>query len=234
MKLKLYFIAFFIVCFTVAAHANSFSTAWTGFGLTGKYNYDISQSYGTTYYRGIAYGVGVGTDVFVQNYNLYYNKDQGKQYGASVRHSSSYSFASPMTIVHLTHTGKTQVYVNAGMGYKIDGYDSVRKWNKVSYRSEGIYDSTIDASQNISSTVYRIGMGATTYFSISRFLRISITEDLGFLTTPLSKTREAESPTFNNAAAKFFKPTYFTIRVGITYRTPTKEDIMDKFLKNIR
>lgn len=231
--MKKFLLIIAILCTGAMAQANSFSTAWNGYGITGKYNYDMGQSFGTTYYRGVAYGVGVGSDVFVQNYNLIYDKDEGKPFGATVRHSSTYSFASPMTIIHLTKKGSSQIYVNAGLGYLVSGYDSVRKWNSLSYRKEGIYDSLVDRSSNLNQSVYRLGFGVTTYFTIANYLKLSITEDIGFLTSGLSKTTEASSVGFTNSAAKFFKPTYFSIRIGITYRTPTEDEKSMKNLKKI-
>jgi hypothetical protein len=204
---------------------NSFTTLWTSVGLTKSKDDGVSFSHGITWYKGVANGVGIGFTGFYQKMGRYYGDQENAAVGATMRFSGSYAFIAPMVVSHLTHKGQIQAYVNAGIGYKINAYDSIHQWSKVSWAPGGLYDNKIDASENLKSLIYRIGIGFTEYYYLKGNWRITVTEDFGILPAPISKTdANYHNEGINNITHQFFKPTYFSLTVGITYRTRTGDE----------
>ena len=210
---------------TLTGSANSFTGLWGGIGLAKTNNYGLSNCAGLTYYYGISYGIGIGANVLYQKYNMYYSDQANAVNGTTVRLDGAYAFVSPMFVFHVVRSGQTQAYVGAGVGYSVGTTDSVHKWSHTEWSSaHGKYDSMIDGSKTLKKMAYRIGFGMTHYYGLGGNWRLAITEDVGILPAGLGSYEEAGNQKLNSDMVKFFKPVMFTIRLGITYRTPTADD----------
>ncbi len=214
-----------LIACTLQGSANSFTGLWAGGGLAKTNNFGLNTEGGLTYYFGIKYGIGIGASAFYQKYNLYYSDQQSAGQGTTVRLNGGYTFLAPMFVFHVVHSGQTQAYVNAGVGFSTGTTDSVHKWSGADWSSPtGKYDSMIDGSKTLKTMAFRIGFGMTEYYPLGGNWRLAITEDVGILPGPLGSYEEEGNMKLNSDMVKFFKPVVFSIRLGITYRTPTNED----------
>ena len=215
-----------VFCFCICAFqgsANSFTGLWAGGGLAKTYNYGLNTSAGFTYYRGISYGIGVGVTAFYQKYNMYYDNENNNATGTSVRFNGAYTFLAPMFVFHLSRRGQTQAYVNAGAGFGMGTTDSVHRWSYESWSSaNGKYDSMIDGAKTQNKMVVRFGLGLIHYYTLGGNWRLALSEDVGILAGPLGTYSQDGNEKLNSNMVNFFKPLVFSIRLGITYRTPTE------------
>jgi len=189
-----------------------------GAGLTGRNNYDVGLSYGLMGYRAISYRVGLGAMIFSQQYDLYYTNELNNPMGSSLRTNLSYGFFSPLLIYDMrNHDGRYKFYLTAGVGYNLSGYDSVHKWNMSSYPGAS-YDSLIDGSKNINKLTYRIGFGFLQFVPMNRHFTFCFNEDIGFLPSVLSSTTDKTDATLRSNVARYYRPTYISLRLGIFFR----------------
>lgn len=195
--------------------STTFFQLWGGAGIATRYNYDAGLSAGMTIFKGLPYRVNVGASVFLQQYNLYYDKENTQLVGASIRHSSSYVFLSPMIDLRMGKTGNTHFYLTAGPGFNMSAVDTLHKWDR---QGAITYDSTIGKPENINKMVVRLGMGLSEYFNISRKFYMNITEDVGFMATKLSETNDVTNTKLNNNVGRLFRPTYISIRIGFGWK----------------
>ncbi len=223
---KLILLPFLILLLSNSSSANSFTSLWWGAGVTQTNNFGIGQSAGLTYYFGIANGIGLGVQGFMQKYDMYYDKQQYATVGASMRYSGNYVYIAPMFVSHVVKSGATQAYVSIGLGFKAGGYDSLAKWAYTSWEDPSFnYDSMIDNSKLMQQMTYRIGFGMTHYYTLGGKLKLSITEDIGILPKSLtSGTAPADNREIATDFNRFYKPIYYTLRIGLTYRTPSASD----------
>lgn len=230
--MKRFLLIFTLLFATMRSSANSFTGLWAGCGLAPSYNYGVGPSYGLTYYKGIAYGLGIGAQAFYQTYDMYYNPQAYQIMGSTERFKRSYAFFAPMIVSHLTHSGQTQAYVSIGVGYNMGGYDTLHKWSSTDWASaNGKYDSMIDGTKSLNKMVFRIGLGLTEYYALGGKLRLAITEDFGLLPSALSTLQDPGNNSFNSDMPRFFRPLYASIRLGITYRTSSGNE--DSYRKRI-
>ncbi len=194
--------------------SQTFIQLWSGAGLCTSGNYDMGLSSGLSFFKGVAWRTGVGAQIFMQGYNIYYDTEVGNPVGSSLRNKSNYVFIAPMIDFHLRQNGHTHVYLNAGVGFNMGAQDSLRRW---SYTPNG-YDSTVGSADSVSKMVVRIGMGMTHYIGGTGRFRISVSEDVGFLATRLSKTTDPTDVRLYNNASQFYKPLYISLRLGIGWR----------------
>ncbi len=201
----------------VQAFSNSFIYLWGGEGISTHNNYNLGMSAGLTYDHALFYRMAFGASVFMQNYNLYYNKEEGGINGVTDRHKSNYAFLSPEFNFHLGKTGRVHVYLTGGVGFNIGCTDTLHKWAAPTALSPG-YDSVIDKSANINKMVSRFAFGATEHFYISKHIGMSFTEDFAYLPSLLSTTTEPTDRVFNNNVRQIFRPAYISLRIGFYFK----------------
>lgn len=201
------------------AGANSLTSLWYGVGHTGRYNYDLAPSYGLTYLKAVAKGLIIGGSGFTQSFNLYYDQQNGNIKGSSIRYMSSYAFICPTIQVHLNKSGSFHGYINGGVGMKMSGTDSLRKWEQPTFVGAPSYDSSLDMSTKMNGMVYRVGVGVLRIFHIRKHLVLTMGADAGFLMNKLSETTNPNDALLRANVDKFYKPTYFSFRIGLGYLT---------------
>jgi hypothetical protein len=199
--------------------SNSLISLWGGAGLATKYNYDMGVTGGFDFAHAVINRFGIGISAFTQQYNLYYDKELNEFSGASIRHKSMYLFACPKLEYHIGRKGNTHFYLSGGAGFKMGVEDTMHKWAKTSYIPGSGYDSLVDRSASVNSMVYRVGFGFTEFFSIKGHLSFTFTEDFGFLPSLISKSDEPNNATLHSNVNQFYRPTYFTLHIGICYNT---------------
>lgn len=221
--MKKFLLALLVTLAAVSGYANSFYFAWNGYGLANRYNYGLGSSYGAFYYRGIARGVAVGTLDFYQQFNIYYAKEEGNTIGGKVRINGSYHFFSPMVVMQLSRTGKSQVYCTAGIGQKQDGIEIIHdKWNRTDWSGTPVYDSSMDLSKNANKYVFRLGFGFAQYFPLGGNFHAFISEDAGFMISPIADLATGQFTGLKTNPAHLLQPGFISIRAGIGLITHSK------------
>ncbi len=203
-----------LVSSAVHGFSQTYLQLWGGAGLATSGNYDMGISQGINFFKGVSWRTAIGAQVAMQGYNIYYNKEVGEPIGSSLRNKSTYLFVSPMIDFHLRKNGHTHAYLNAGVGFNMGAEDSLRRW---SYTPGG-FDSTYGSADNVKKMVVRIGMGLTHYIAARGKFRITVSEDVGFLATPISKTTDPTDVRLYNNSLQFYKPMYISLRLGIGWR----------------
>jgi len=206
-----------------------------GGGLATSNNYDVGISGGLDFETSVLNQTILGATVFLQGYSLFYDNEansakhgQGIE-GLTLRHSSKYVFFCPQLKYHLFHKLNfiSWVNVNAGVGMKMSGFDSLHKWNhRFDSTSVGHYDSSIDASKNLTSMVARVGVGLVQDIYLGRGnWWFSFKEDFGFLLTGLTKTGDinTNNPARTQYSPEKLNPGYVSLQIGITYIKPTNK-----------
>ncbi len=207
---------------------NSFVGIYGGIGLAAAHNYDIGISGGFEYVKGIAaykHGgtrFGLGADVFYQSFSLLYDREQdGARHGfgnagAMVRHKSAYIFLTPKFDVGIGEHQNVHTYITAGVGFKMSGYDSLRKWDH-SYTTSGVgnYDSSLDMSKNIKSMPLRFGFGFKEFIYLGSHWRFTITQDFSFLGSSITGTGGLSDPSRTKYTPLSLNPFYFSLQIGI-------------------
>jgi hypothetical protein len=208
-----------------------------GIGLATKNNHDVAPSLGLNFEMSSRTRSRIGAQLFYQQYSLYSDnelnsaKDKQGAEGEIFRHLSSYIFIAPkysyMVVNKLNFI--TDISLNAGVGFKMTGFDTVQKWNHGYYTngyytnySSGIgqYDSVIDASKNINSLLIRVGLTVTQYIHLGGGnWWFNLKEDFGFLANSLTKTGDVnvESPSRTVYSPTNIKPAYISLQIGISY-----------------
>ncbi len=195
-----------------------------GGGVATANNYDIGLSGGLDYAKGVALRSFFGAEVFYQQFSLLYDNEANSARHATgyageiTRHSSAYFFIAPKFRYCAGRKQNIHIYLNAGIGMGMGGYDSVRKFNTISTPNGYLRtDTTLDMSENINSMVMRIGVGCTQYLPIGNHWRFTLTEDIGFIPGSLTKTSDFTDVTRTNYSPAKVNPTYFSIRIGISH-----------------
>jgi len=189
-----------------------------GAGLATHYNYDMGLSYGANVCKTVSSRLGIGAEVMMQQYNLYYNKEEISLIGGTIRHKSNYLFISPMFEGHLGHKeGTTHFYITGGVGLNMGAEDTLHKYAKATYPVGAVYDSVIGNAKNINSMVFKIGFGFREYMNLGRRLCLTFTEDFAFLPGKLAETTDPTNDMLRNHVSPFYKPTYITFRIGLAY-----------------
>jgi hypothetical protein len=200
-----------------------------GAGLATAHNYDVGISAGLDYDKSVSNRTMFGVTVFMQGFSLYYDNEansakHGLGYsGFTLRHDSKYVFFAPQIKYMLATKVNfvTWISVNAGVGMKMSGYDSVRKWNH-SFDSTNTahYDSTLDASKNLNSMVFRFGVAFTQDLYLGRGdWWFTFKEDFGMLGGSLTKTGDinTQNPGRNPYSPQRVSPGYVSLQIGISY-----------------
>ena len=212
---------------------NTLFGLYGGAGWLTKYNYDVAPSIGFEFLKEIHRRTYFGFDLFYQGYSMYYdNEANDATHGTGVagmilRHTSSYVFIAPKFEYALGANDVVHAYVALGIGFKISGFDSLRKWDH-SYNEPGVtyYDSTLDLSKNINSMILRVSFGFKEYLPLGAHWRFTFTEDFGFLPNSLTKTSDANDPARTQYGPAKMNPGCISLQIGITHsknRPPIKK-----------
>ena len=207
-----------LCCCTLQGFSNGMFGILAGAGLSTRYNYDMGLNVGLMGYSAAWQRVGIGASVFMQGYNMYYDKENQNTTGTSLRTKATYGFFSPLLVYDLNkHHGRSKFYLTGGVGYNISGYDIVRKWDRSNVVGAS-YDSSIDASKNINKLAYRIGFGFMQFVPMGRHLTFCFNEDFGYLPALLSSTTNTNDVMLSNNISRYYKPAVVTLRLGLFFR----------------
>ncbi len=193
----------------------TFIQLWGGAGVATRHNYDAGISAGLSFFKGMPYRVNIGASLFLQQYNLYYDRENAQLVGGSLRHNSTYAFFSPVIDLRIGKYGNTHFYLTGGAGFNMNAVDTLHKWDR---QGATTYDSTIGKPENINKMVFRLGMGLSEYFNVSQKFYMNITEDVGFMATKLSEINDPADAKINNNVGQIFRPTYISIRIGFGWK----------------
>jgi hypothetical protein len=215
---------FTLLCLlSVSTFANSFYFAWSGVGVSTRFNYNIGSSYGAYYYRGVANGLGLGTYEFYQTFNTYYSREERSAVGQSVRMAVQYRFFSPMIVVQMEPTGQLQMYFTGGIGELQSGGEATqKKWSRPAWAPE-TYDSTIDLTNILSKYTVRMGFGFTQFALLGRNFHMFVNEDFGFMATPVADASGGQFAGLRTNPANILMPGYVSLRIGVGLITHSKD-----------
>ncbi len=195
---------------------------FAGGGLATSGNYDVALSGGLDYARGMNLRSFMGIEAFYQQYSLLYDNEANSAKKATgyageiLRHNSAYFFIAPKFRYCAGRYQNTHLYFNVGLGFSMGGYDSVRRWNTVSTPNGFVRnDTTLDQSDNINSTVLRVGLGITQYLYLGNNWRFTFTGDFGFLPGSLTATSNFEDVARSPYSIGKVNPAYISLRIGI-------------------
>ena len=174
----------------------------------------------------------IGADLFYQGYSQWAdNEANSAKHGTGTagtidRVLASYVFLSPKFSYGIGKKQNWKVFFDAGVGYNINGFDSLRKWDHGYYTNGyyttynsgvGHYDSTLDKTANINKLVFRLGVGMTEYWYIGHHWFLTLTEDFGFLTTNLTTTGTVSDGSRTPYSRNGLRPGYISLMIGITH-----------------
>ncbi len=226
MKRFLIIILICFVCNQAIARYGTTIDIYGGAGIAKTNNYDVGISGGIDFYKGIAKGIEFGGTVLYQGYSLYYDREtqllkNGEGYeGVTVRNKSNYVFLCPKLNYFLDHKGQIYAYVTAGAGFNMGGTETLHKWDNshnTPLTANQNFDSTINTSSNITKMLFRFSFGLSEYFYYGKRLHFLFRQDVGFLSTNLSSTANADNPSRTAYSPNNLSPVYFSFQIGIMY-----------------
>jgi hypothetical protein len=203
---------------------NTFWGLYIGAGCATANNYDVGPQIGFEYLKGLFNRTALGADLFYQGYSLYYDNEQNSakhgtgNAGVILRHASDFAFLTPKLEHGIGKKEWIHIYLTVGVGFKISGFDSLRKWDH-SYGTGSVnnYDSSLDLSKNINSMVMRVGLGFKEYFYLGHHWHFTLTEDFGFLPSGLTKTGDLDAGGRTPYSPQKLNPGYISILLGISH-----------------
>jgi len=210
---------------------NTFIGIYGGVGVATRNNYDIGISGGFEFEKGIASKqsgdsrLGIGANLFYQSFSLLYDREQYDSRhglgnaGVMDRVKAAYIFITPKFDVGIGRHQNTHGYITVGAGFKMSGFDTLRKWDhSLGNPGVGNYDSTLDMSKNLKSMALRFGAGFKEYIYLGNHWRFTITEDFGFLASPITSTGSPADPSRTQySPPKGLNPVYLSIQIGIMH-----------------
>ncbi len=210
-----------------------------GAGCATSNNYDVAPSGGFYFEKSLQGSrYNIGAVLLYQQYSLFYDNEANSAKhelgyaGETMRYKSSYVFIDPQFSYLLKNkiNFNTWVNVNAGVGFKVSGFDSVHKWDRGYYTNGfytttntgiGQYDSVLDGSKNMRSMLIRFGVGLTENIHLGNrgHFWFSFKEDFGFIAKGLTQTGTAAagSPAPGPYTIQKLNPGYISLQVGISY-----------------
>ena len=195
-----------------------------GAGLALSHNYDAGTTGGFEYLKGIFARTAFGATVFYQGYAVYYDneaysaKHGSGNAGVTILNRSSYIFLCPKITHDIGKSGLLKYYFDAGVGFKMSGTETMRKWDFSHGAAVGNYDSTeIDTSPNINSMVIRVGVGLQQYLKLGNRWWFTFTEDFGFLPKSISSTSDVGNPERTQYTPHNMNPGYVSLHLGISH-----------------
>lgn len=209
---------------------NTMIGLWGGAGTSINYNYDVGLSGGFTVVKRAWGRTGIGADLFYQSYNIKYDKEAygfkngTGNAGVTILNKSSYIFLTPKINQCFGYLNTLEAYLTFGAGFKMGGTETMRKWDRSHGTLGGDYDSTLDTSPNINSMVFRVGFGMTQYIFLGKKWWFSITEDLGFIPSSITKSSDPQDPSRTNySPAGKLNPFYISLFIGIAHASHVSE-----------
>ena len=217
-----------LVAFLLLIAATGFSQLptvtglYVGAGCATKDNYDVAPSVGFTYSKFLRNGrATLGADLFYQTYSLYYDHEANTAKhgagvaGAIVRNASSYAFVTPKVEYYFGSQNRLTAYVTCGAGFKVGGFDSLRKWDH-SYGNPSVnnFDSSLDNSKNMNGLLFRVGAGFKQYLQIAQNWHLVFIEDFGLLASSLTKN-DITNPSRTPYTPQRLSPGYISLQIGI-------------------
>ena len=208
-----------------------------GGGCATSNNYDIAPSGGIQLLFGNGYHIRTGATLFYQAYSLYADNEANSSThgtgnaGTIDRIAASYVFLAPKVYYGIGKSGNFGVYLNVGVGYNINGFDSLRKFDRGYYNNGyyttynsgiGQYDSSLDKTSNLNKMLFRVGFGLSEHIYLSHSWFISFSEDFGFLTSDLTTTGTSKDPSRTQFSRSGLRPGYVSLHIGITHRGKPK------------
>ncbi len=209
----------------LTGHAqNTFFGFWGGAGGSLNYNYDMGIAAGLTFIKQGKGRFGMGADLFYQGYAFKFDREaNGLKNGAGsagmmILNKSSYFFLTPKFIETFGRRGTLEAYLTFGAGFKMSGTETMRKWDRTHGIEPGDFDSTIDTSPNINSMVFRFGIGMTEYIFVGKKWCFTVTEDIGFIPSSLTKSSDVHNPsrTAYSPAGKL-NPFFISLYIGMRH-----------------
>ncbi len=215
--------------------SQSFIGVYGGGGCATANNYDIAPTGGIELlFRGHKGGrMYIGADLFYQGYSLWAdNEANSAKHGTGTagtidRVLASYVFLAPKFSYGLGKSRNVKIFFDAGVGYNINGFDSLRKWDHGYYTNGyyttynsgiGQYDSSLDKTSNINKLVFRLGFGMTEYLHMGKRWYLTFTEDFGFLTTNLTTTGTVSDGSRTAFSRNGLKPGYVSFMIGLSHK----------------
>jgi len=207
---------------------NTLFGLYAGAGCASSNNYNVGPSAGFEFLKGIPNRTFIGADLFYQTFSLRYDNEENASRngngnaGAILKHLSSYIFVTPKFEYSLDRKQQIHGYVTIGAGFKMSGFDTLRKWDH-SYGNPGInnYDSTIDLTKNINSMLLRVGVGLKEYLPLGKHWLFTFTEDFGFLPKSITKTGDYDAPARTQYSPHKLNPCYISVQIGICHSKNT-------------
>ncbi len=207
--------------------SNNFYFAWDGYGVATKNNFNLGKSYGAIYFHGVGYGTGLGALEFYQQFSTYYSRERMGNTGSTLQTDVQYRFFCPAAVFQLDpKRGQVQLYVDGGIGeLQSNSTVTYNHWSKSAWGPDGkILNESNDVSAELKKYVTRLGFGLTQFQKIGGNFSFFVNEDMGFLTTPMVDVSDGRYNHVKTNVAQYFKPTYFSLRVGIVFIPKSKDD----------
>ena len=224
------------LCFTAL---QGFSQAtiigvYGGAGCATQYNYNVAPSGGLEmlFSGRRASEMFIGLDIFYQSYSLYADNEANSAHnrtgyaGTIDRFLGSYAFIAPKFSYGVGRLKNIKFHVTFGVGFKVNGFDSLRKWNDGYYTNAyytnpiggtGQYDSSLDKSKNINSMLLRGSVGVTEYLPMGAHWRFTFTEDFGFISKSVTQTGTSTDGSRTNYSTNGLRPGYISLQIGISH-----------------
>lgn len=213
----------FLMCLHGYAQ-NTIFGFWGGVGASPNYSYDVGLAGGFTFLKQTRSRTGIGADLFYQGYAFKYDREaNGLKNGAGsagmmILNRSSYIFLTPKLTELFGKYHTLEAHLTFGAGFKMAGTETMRKWDRTHGFDPGDFDSTIDTSPNINSLVFRFGLGLTEYIYLGKKWWFTVTEDVGFIPSSLTKSSDVHNPsrTAYSPAGKL-NPFFISVHVGLRH-----------------
>ncbi len=204
-----------------------------GGGCATSNNYDVAPSGGIQMLFGHGPHLRTGLTLFYQGYSLYAdNEANSSKHGTGTagtidRLAASYVFLAPKFYYGFGSGGNFGFYLNVGVGYNINGFDSLRKWDHGYYTNGyyttypagvGQFDSSLDKTANLNKLVFRLGVGFSEHLYLNHYWFLTFSEDFGFLTTDLTSTGSSKDPSRTPFSRGGLRPGYISLHIGLTHR----------------
>lgn len=204
----------------MGAQAQGIYGFYGGVSSTTTYTSKASPKVGTTYVVGVATHVYLGGTMFTENYDLTNYDNHFAQFGGpayTITHNTTYLYAAPKVEVAIGHNEYFRFFLNGGPGFLLSGSQQItadRPYNPFAGAHSGLGYDTAYTNGNITTKLFRIGLGATQHVPIFRNWDITFTEELGLLPGWLSKNNQG----YSGDAAMNMRSNSISVMVGISHR----------------
>ena len=215
------FLSFVVFC--THAQSSFFVGAYGGGGLVTSNNYNVSISGGIDFFMGLNTHTGIGANLFYQGYNIFYdNEAYGAKggtgnAGVTLLNQTGYVFITPKLVHDIDRRGVLKFNVNGGVGFKMSGTETMRKWDYSNGYAYGNFDSTINSSKNINSMLIPVGFGFTEFISMKGHWSFTVSEDFGFIGSSVTKTSDVTDGSRTQYSPNKLNPGCISLQIGIMH-----------------